>query len=217
MGRHAADSTAPGSPDPDRRGRAAGRQAPRHADLFGPRPDAATGVTAERAARAFDRLVEPHRAALRAYVLRVTDGDDALAESIVKETLYRAAQEPGRYARSRWAVRPWLLLTVRSVLRDGERYAPAGHDDRPVPSPPRQARPPGPVAIPTTTIAAAMADLSIIDRELIIELFHGGVSLEAAATARGVSVPQIKSRLYDAMRALRAVLDQQVADRYDTR
>src|SRR5437763_376325 len=40
MGRHAADRTAPGPPDPDHRG------------------------------GAFDRVVEPHRAALHAYVLR---------------------------------------------------------------------------------------------------------------------------------------------------
>jgi RNA polymerase sigma-70 factor (ECF subfamily) len=70
---------------------------------------------------------------------------------------------------------------------------------------------------PTIAIIAAMESLPVVDRELIIELFHGGVSLEAAAAARGVSVPQIKSRLYYAMRQLRAVLDQLVADRHGTR
>jgi RNA polymerase sigma-70 factor (ECF subfamily) len=46
------------------------------------------------------------------------------------------------------------------------------------------------------------------------ELFYRGVSLEEAAQVRGVPVETVKSSLYFAMRALRIVLDQQVADRH---
>jgi len=216
MGRHAADRTAPGSPDPDDRGKAAGRRRPRHADLFVATPGgAATRVSAERAAEIFDRLVEPHRAALRAYVLQITEGDDAVADSIVKETLYRAAQDPGRYPDRQSSVRPWLVLTVREVLRDGERYAPAGHDDRPPLRRSQEVRRTGPAAgIPTTTIVAAMEDLAAAHRQLIVELFYGGVSLEEAAADRGLSVDGVKSLLYFAMRDLRSVLDQHVAERH---
>ena len=211
MGRHVADRTAPGSPDPDDRGKFAGRRRPRHADLFVPAPgSSAAQAGMERAARAFDRLIEPHRAALRAYILRLTDGDDSVADSIVKETLYRVAQEPGRYSGRPSALRPWLALTARNVVRDGERYAPAGHDDRP-----GSPAPAGPaVPIPDTTIVAAMEDLPIEHRELIVELFYDGASLETAASDRGVQVETIKSRLYFAMHALRAVLDQHVAERH---
>jgi RNA polymerase sigma-70 factor (ECF subfamily) len=189
-----------------------------HADLFVPTPgSAAARAGEERATAAFERLVEPHREALRAYVLRLTEGDEAVAESILKETLYRVAQEPGRYPQRPSAVRPWLVLAARNVLRDGERHAPAGHDDRPSSSRRRKERSPAaPVATPiaATTIVAAMEDLSSVPRELLVELFYSGVSLEAAAADRGVPVETIKSRLYYAMRALRAVLDQQVADRH---
>jgi RNA polymerase sigma-70 factor (ECF subfamily) len=216
MGRHAADRPAPDSPGPNDWGNTAGPRLPLHADLFVPTPgSAAARAGGERATTAFERLVEPHRSALRAYVLRLTEGDIAVADSVVKETLYRAAQEPARYPQRPTAVRPWLVLTARNVLRDGERYAPAGHDDRPDSSRAPEERSPEPAApLPATTIVAAMEELSSLHREVLVELFYGGVSLEDAATDRGVPVETVKSRLYFAMRALRIVLDQQVADRH---
>jgi RNA polymerase sigma-70 factor (ECF subfamily) len=168
-----------------------------------------------RATTAFDALVKPHRRALRAYILRLTEGDDAVADCVLKETLYRASQDPARYPQRASAVRPWLVLAARNVLRDGERYAPAGHDDRPdIPRPP-EARVPV-KGLPATTVVAAMEGLSSVHRELLVELFYGGVSLEDAAADRGVPVETVKSRLYYAMRALRTVLDQQIADRHGT-
>jgi len=215
MGRHAADRSAPGPDDPEIRDKFAGSRHPRHADLFAPSPGGgAARVSAEHMTQAFERLIEPHREGLRAYILEVTQGDEALADSVLKETLYRAAQEPRRHPRSPAAVRPWLVLSALSVLHDGERHAPAGHDDRP-PAPERP--PPEPAAaVPATTIIAAMEELPSQQRELIVELFYRGASLEAAAAARDVPVATLKSRLYYAMRALRAVLDQQV-DQHDIR
>jgi RNA polymerase sigma-70 factor (ECF subfamily) len=165
--------------------------------------------------QAFERLVEPHREGLRAYILEVAQGDEALAESVVKETLYRAAQEPGGYPRSPTAVRPWLVLSALSVLHDGERHAPAGHDDRP--SVPERPAPKPAAAVPATTIVAAMAELPSQQRVLIAELFYKGTSLEAAAADRDVPVETLKSRLYYAMRALRVALDQHLADRHGIR
>lgn len=193
MGRHAADR--PGRP-------------PMHADLFTPTAaTAAERVARERAADAFDELVAPHRRALEAYVLRLTGGDEAAAVDVLKETFYRAAQDPARYPPRASAVRPWLVLTARTVLRDGERSAPAGHDDRPVVAPAERS----PSPRPQTTIVRALEDLAESHREILLELFFQGVSLEDAAEARGVPVSSLKSSLYFAMRALRVVLDQQVA------
>ena len=220
MGRHAADRPAPdpigagGSrlraepPDP-----VPGARRPLHADLFVPTPGSSAARAAEaRAVELFEELIGPHRAALRAYVLRLTDGDEAEAESVVKETLYRAAQDPARYPQRPSAVRPWLVLTARAVLADGERLAPAGHDDRPDPllgpEPPRSAS-----AAPETTVWRAMDELSGTHRDIMVELFYRGVSLEESARAHGVAVETIKSRLNHAMRALRAVLDHQLGDR----
>jgi len=187
-----------------------------HADLFRPTPGSAAARSgAERAAEAFDRLIEPHRADLRAFILRITEGDEAIAESILKETLYRAAQEPARYLQRPAAVRPMLILTARKVLNDGERHAPAGHDDRPYT--PRSLVVPasGPAEpAPATTVVSALRDLSAGHRDLILELFYGGVSLEDAAADRAVPLETIKSRLHEAMRALRTALDQRLAENH---
>ncbi|OJF13047.1 sigma factor [Couchioplanes caeruleus] len=193
MGRHAADRPT---------------RLPLHADLFVPDAGTAAVLAArERAAEAFDALVAPHRAALKGYVLRLTGGDEVAAADVIKETLYRAAQDPARFPPRASAVRPWLVLTARTVLRDGERSAPAGHDDHWVAPAERSPSP-----RTGTTIVRAMEDLAAAHREILVELFYGGVALEDAAEARGTSVREVKSSLYFALRALRSVLDRQTGD-----
>jgi RNA polymerase sigma-70 factor (ECF subfamily) len=64
-------------------------------------------------------------------------------------------------------------------------------------------------------VVRALDEMSAVHREILVELFYRGVSLEEAAEVRGVPVETVKSRLYFAMRALRVVLDQQVADRHE--
>jgi RNA polymerase sigma-70 factor, ECF subfamily len=211
MGRHAANRPAP---DP---GDEPSPRSPLHFDLFRSGHGGAARAEEERASDAFEALVAPHQSALRAYVLRLTDGDEAVTESVIKETFYRAAQDPARYPQRASAVRPWLVLTARTVLTDGDRVAPAGHDDRPFSRPPRE-RSPGAGGRRAgtnhaTTVVRALNDLSASHRDILVELFYRGVSLEEAAAARGVTVETVKSRLYFAMRALRIVLDQQIAER----
>jgi RNA polymerase sigma-70 factor, ECF subfamily len=159
MGRHVAGQTAHGSPRPD------------------------------RVMRAFDRMIAPHLEALRAYVWRLAEGNELIAEAILKETLQRVARESGGLPRGSSAVRPLLMLTARNVLRDRERS--------PVPLP----------HVPTATMVAAMRDLPAVHRELIVEVVHRGIALQVAAGDRGVSVESIKSRLYFAMEALRNTLE----------
>jgi len=204
MGRHAANRPATDS------GGTPVARSPMHADLFVPH-DRMTHQNRDTTGDLFDRLVTPHRTALRAYVLKLTEGDEAATDSVLKETFYRAAQDPSRYPQRASAVRPWLVLTARTVLRDGERLAPAGHDDRPLPHRPESV----PAPRPGITVVRAMGELSDVHRDVLVELFYRGVSLEEAAEVRGVPVETVKSRLYFAMRALRVVLDQQIAERHD--
>jgi RNA polymerase sigma-70 factor (ECF subfamily) len=195
MGRHATDRL--GNP-------------PLHADLFAPAPgSAASRIAQHRAASAFESMVAPHRAALAAYVARLTGGDPSAADGVLKETLYRAGRDPSRFPQRASGVRPWLVLIARTVLRDGERFAPAGHDDRPSVVMPGE----GPRS--ATTIAGAMEELAEEHREILAELFYGGVSLEDAAADRAVPVEELQSRLYFAMRSLRIVLDQQLSGQLD--
>jgi RNA polymerase sigma-70 factor (ECF subfamily) len=192
MGRHAADR-----PGPDSR-------SPLHADLFTPN---SRKNDADHYA-VFDSLVAPHYDSLRDYVLRLTEGDEAAAESVLKEALYRAERDPSRYPQQGYAVRPWLVLIARTVFRDGERHEPAGHDDRP---PPARRRAGGP--LPTVTVSQAMEGLALGHREVLIKLFFRGVSLDEVAQADGTSVAAVKARLDAAMEALRVALDRQIAER----
>ncbi|MFC4069274.1 hypothetical protein [Actinoplanes subglobosus] len=148
---------------------------------------------ADRTTEAFERMVDPHLPALRAYVLRNTGGDEVTAGAIVEETLFRAAREPGRHPRLASGIRPWLMLAARDVLRDAERRAPARHRDR--------------TTAPATRIVAAMRNLTPAHRELIVRTLYGGASLEDLAADRGVPVARIKSDLFLAMRAVRTGLD----------
>jgi RNA polymerase sigma-70 factor (ECF subfamily) len=174
---------------------------PHHADLFSPGDEPSAADADEES---FQTLIEQHREALLGYVLRLTGGDTAEAECVVKETFYRASQEPSRLVQRTSSVRPWLVLLARTAYQDGQRRAPA------TPEP----RPDEPSAVQAgTTVVRAMDNLSRVHREILVELFYRGTSLEEAAQARGVGVDTVKSRLYYAMRALRIVLDQQVADR----
>ncbi|MDI6103034.1 hypothetical protein QLQ12_30910 [Actinoplanes sp. NEAU-A12] len=153
-------------------------------------------------------------------MLRATQGDEFVAHSVLRETLYRAAQDPARYPRRASAVRAWLVLMARAVLHDGERHAPAGHGDRPPTHPATPAFVPGPHparGAPAATVVAAMKELTTEHRELILRTFYGGASLADVAADRGVPVAKIKLDLLLAMRALRAVLDQRVTKRHGFR
>ncbi|GIE75289.1 RNA polymerase sigma factor [Actinoplanes philippinensis] len=141
-------------------------------------------AASNRAAEEFERMVRPHLPALHAYVLRHTGGDETATEQVLDETLSRAAREPRRDL----GVRPWLLLTARTVLRGGNRRA----------------------TMPPAAVVAAMRELAPADRELIVRTYYGGASLAELAAGRGVPIARIKSDLFFAMRAVRAVLDQQV-------
>ena len=147
---------------------------------------------------AYDALVEQHGPSLLRYVLGLTGGDRVEAQAIVKETWYRVAQEPARIVQRVPSPRAWLIVVARGVFEEGHRRHPG-----------TRAAPPAPEPGASTTVVRAMDSLSRTHREILVELFYRGTSLEEAAAARDVPVETVKTRLYYAMRALRLVLDQQ--------
>lgn len=145
-------------------------------------------------ADAYDAWMRRHGDGLFTYVLGLTRGDRAEAQDIVKETWYRSSQEvTGRRGGS---IRARLVVLARTVHNERSGLRPAA------------------VTMPgaSTTVVRALDQLSAAHREILVELFYGGASLQAAAAARSVPVETVKTRLYYAMRALRAALDQQVPD-----
>lgn len=156
----------------------------------------------------YEAVVQQHRAALLAYALGLTRGDRQHAEDIVKETLYRVARDPARLIQRAPSARAWMTVIARGVFDEQHRHRigpPAGPPaGLPAGLPAAGADPAG-----ATTVLRAMDNLAGVHREILIDLFYRGTSLQDAAAARGIPVETVKSRLYYAMRALRAVLDQQ--------
>src|SRR5262245_3055815 len=113
--------------------------------------------------QALEELVRRHQGPLLGFFYRMLDGDRALAEDLVQDTLLRLLRQrtyqPGR------AFRPWLYAIAANVARDHHRSArtrPSGPGDDalallpdPAPGPDRRAE----AAAEGRQVAAALARL----------------------------------------------------------
>ena len=79
------------------------------------------GGTAERELRA---LYDAHALALLGYALRLCNGDRAMAEDLVQETLVRAWRHLDRLDPSAAPVRPWLFTVAQHLAVDAHRARP---------------------------------------------------------------------------------------------
>jgi RNA polymerase sigma-70 factor, ECF subfamily len=141
---------------------------------------------------AYRDLEAAHGDALRGYALRLTGGDEVAADQLVTLALCRAWQDPQREQRRPGSVRPWLMVLVRAA------YEQRGDE----PGMPR-------TPTPSTTIRLALDSLSARHREVLVDLFYGGVSIRDEAARLGVPVATVKSRLFYALRALQMALERQ--------
>jgi RNA polymerase sigma-70 factor (ECF subfamily) len=176
------------------------------------RQDAA--VADHRAGRAPEEdlmraLYKEHAGALFAYVLRLVGGDRYQAEDIVQETLLRAWKSAGRLDPAARSLRPWLVTVARRIVIDGHRS--------------RQARPPeaSPAALDQLpaedeldrslrlmTISDALEDLSEAHRQVLIETYFKGRTVNEAAAELGVPPGTVRSRVFYALRSLKIALEE---------
>ena len=160
--------------------------------------------TGERDLRA---LYDAHALALLAYALRLCDGDRALAEDLVQETLVRAWRHLDRLDPTAAPVRPWLFTVAQHLAIDAHRA--------------RRARPPevgeaalhampGLDRIESTLdriiVTDALQSLSKEHRAVIVETYYRGRTVAEAAGVLGVPPGTVKSRCYYALRALKLAL-----------
>jgi RNA polymerase sigma-70 factor, ECF subfamily len=155
-------------------------------------------------------LYEEHAEPLLMFVLRLTGGDHQRAEDIVQETLLRAwrnahklGTEPGT------SLRPWLVTVARRITIDEHRSASARaaetydrdldglstHDetDR---------------VLAQLTVTDALRTLSPAHREILAETYLRDRTVTDAADTLGLPLGTAKSRVFYALRALRAALEQ---------
>jgi RNA polymerase sigma factor (sigma-70 family) len=135
------------------------------------------------------------------------------ADDLVAETFLVAFRRRGSYDTGRSQARPWLYGIATSLIARQRRseqrlyraLARTGLDPLPEPIADQVVRR---VAAQgqQRRLAAALAGLSVADREVLLLLAWGGLSYEEIAEALGVPVGTVRSRLHRARRKLRKVL-----------
>jgi RNA polymerase sigma-70 factor, ECF subfamily len=155
-------------------------------------------------------LYEQHAGPLLMFVLRLIGGDRQRAEDIVQETLLRAWRNAHKLgAQGQSSLRPWLVTVARRIAIDDYRSdsaRPSEIYDRELegfPSADESDR-----VLQMMTITDALRTLSHAHREILVETYFRGRTVPEAAEALGLPLGTAKSRIYYALRALRAVLEQ---------
>lgn len=163
----------------------------------------------EQRARA---LYAEHGAALLTFTSRLLDGDRALAEDIVQETLLRAWRK-GRRIRAE-ARRQWLFTTARHLVIDAYRARRARPRETLVAEVDEDS-----VSDEDTTdgldavldgilMADALEALTPAHRSVVVDCFYRGRTAAEVASARDLPAGTVRSRLYYALRALQLALQE---------
>jgi RNA polymerase sigma-70 factor, ECF subfamily len=146
---------------------------------------------------------------LQRFALRLTQGDHQWAEDVVQETLVRAWRSLDKLLSFGGSLRPWLFTVARRIVIDGRRT--------------RAARPEEAadeidtlvIAVPDETqhvvdsiiLVDALNALAPLHRDVLIEIFYRRLTAAEAATALGIPVGTVKSRVFYGLRALRLELE----------
>jgi RNA polymerase sigma-70 factor, ECF subfamily len=177
--------------------------------LATPGPDALVQRDRDELVRS---LYSEHRGPLLAFTLGLTGGDRHRAEDVVQETMVRAWRNADKLHTEEGAsLRPWLVAVARRIVIDNHRRRqarPSEVDDSVLASLPATE---DDIERLTSSVAVRRALQSIgrQHREVLFEMYFRGGTGEEAAAALQVPIGTIKSRVYRALRMLRAALEQQ--------
>ena len=166
---------------------------------------------------AFEALLRRHRAAMHAFLCRLT-GDAARAEDLAQETWLKIVAAAPRWERrarfTTWALSIARNLAVDDARRAVHRAAESLEATRPGWAPLADgvaAEDPGPdrgaeSALLRPKLEAALASLPLEQREVFVLREYAGVPFAEIAEITGAPVPTVKSRMRYALEALRRAL-----------
>ena len=156
-------------------------------------------------------LYAEHAEPLLAFVLRLTRGDRQRAEDIVQETLLRAWRNADLLRDwQQTSPRPWLVTVARRIAIDSYRSETArppetfGRDADSYPGVSDETE----QVVRSMTVVEALRTLTPSHREILLETYFHGRTTQEAADSLGLPHGTAKSRVYYALRALRAALQQ---------
>ena len=154
---------------------------------------------------AFDDLISRWHAPLWSFVRRLVGRDDE-AQEIFQDVWIRVIRGLPQL-RDGSKLRAWLFGIARRTLMDRLRqeYARSPAVDMDVDE--IAAEPPAAGEEDLRELEAALAELPIIEREVVTLFYLQELSLNEVADALKVPVGTVKSRLFHAKRALRKILD----------
>jgi RNA polymerase sigma-70 factor, ECF subfamily len=148
-------------------------------------------------------LYAEHGGAVLAYATRLT-GDRAAAEDVLQETLVRAWRKPDLLVNGRGSVRAWMFTVAHHLVVDRARARAA----RPVEVAEHPAAEPlsddhAERVAESVTVLNALGALSDEHRDVLVQLYFRGHSVQETAAELGIPPGTVKSRSYYALRALR--------------
>jgi RNA polymerase sigma-70 factor, ECF subfamily len=171
-----------------------------------PAPTAATAAT-KADADAIRELWRLHGHALARFALKLTLGDEQLADDIVQETLLRAWRHPEVVGNGTLPVRSWLFTVTRRVAIDMWRAQSRRlqiiddqQTEQPDPAEPIEQM------VTALSVRAALAQLSTEHREVIVGMYLHGLSVAELARALDIPAGTVKSRTYYGLRQLRSII-----------
>ena len=153
------------------------------------------------------RLHDEHATAVLAWI-RTRSADPGDAEEIVAETLVKAWRHYDQFDPSRGNERAWVFGIARNVANDHYRKAQrnlrlvaALEVDEPVSDDVSQ-------LAEASVVHDALMELSHSHRQVIVEAYFGGRTIREIGERLDIPSGTVKSRLFYAMKALRASLEE---------
>ena len=156
------------------------------------------------------RLLYQHAEPLLMFTLRLTAGDQQRAEDIVQETLLRAWRNAHKLgAHPATSLRPWLVTVARRIAIDEYRSTAARAPETYNRDLDSLATADGTdLVLKQIMITEALRSLSAAHREILVETYLRDRTVNDAAETLGLPLGTAKSRIFYALRALRAALEQ---------
>lgn len=167
---------------------------------------AKTGGDAEAFVRT---LYSEHSRSLRAYVGRMLS-DPQLAEDVVQETMLRAWRKSDTLDPGRGSIGGWLVRVAHNIAIDrlrAKRARPPEVDEMHTDAATWSVSDHADRTVDSLYVARALRTLSPGHRAVLYEVYFADRTCVEAAVALGIPVGTVKSRLYYALRQLRAAIE----------
>ena len=160
-------------------------------------------------------LHEAHGRAVLAFALSELHSDRQAAEDIVQETMLRAWQHADSVG-LRAAPRAWLFTTAhRLVIDRWRRISVRPKEVADVPLHQVEVRDHTDTALSRLVVKEALSALTDKHRAVIVQVYLNGRTVNETAAVLDIPVGTVKSRLHNAMHALRAALEAKGATEVD--